>query len=251
MSNSNGENIKAVSPAEGGRLNAYLLHEVRNQVANLGLALEQIAMTEGADAARLANAALQTYSDTTILLNSGLDLASLQAGNFRFGEAAIRKMVNDVANTVNCGAGGRKHIALTVSVAADLPVTFETDIMRTKQVLLNLLLNAVKFSAEGGRVHLMVCRMGERNRVGFCVKDRGPGMSQQTCQSLFNPFVQAEETRTKVSGTGLGLYISRLIVEALGGIIGVDSKEGEGSTFYFELPLALARGVKVRTAGSV
>jgi two-component system sensor histidine kinase/response regulator len=81
-------------------------------------------------------------------------------------------------------------------------------------------------------------QLPERNSVRFSVKDTGIGMTEDVRQSLFQSFEQAPGTNTKFGGTGLGLYISRLIVEALGGTIGVDSKEGEGSTFYFDLPVS-------------
>jgi signal transduction histidine kinase len=218
-------------------LNAALLHEVRTLVTNIGCALERIEISQGREAKEMADTGLAIFADLKTLLNGGLDLAAINAGKKSTIGTKIGSLTR-VAADVQQGAANLKNVEVTTSVDDLVPEYIETDPARVRQVLTNLLMNAVKFTPEDGKVELSVSFSAESNSVHFSVKDSGIGMSEQTRQSLFQAFEQAPGTNTKFGGTGLGLYISRLIVEALGGTIGVDSKEGEGSTFYFDLPVS-------------
>jgi signal transduction histidine kinase len=116
---------------------------------------------------------------------------------------------------------------------SDAPVIADRD--KVKQVLINLLSNSVKFAPEETKITVSVASFDGRYRVG--VRDEGPGISATDKERLFKRFSRLDATQTK-PGSGLGLYLSRLIVERHGGHIWVESAPGEGTTFYFELPTA-------------
>jgi len=125
----------------------------------------------------------------------------------------------------------------------DLPsagVVVEADREKLSQVLLNLVDNAVKFSPEGGRISISARRRPESAEVR--VSDQGVGIPRADQQRIFSKFFRAESTGVGVHGTGLGLFLARGLLLAMGGRIWVESKEGQGATFVFELPAA-ASGV--------
>jgi signal transduction histidine kinase len=134
----------------------------------------------------------------------------------------------------------RTHLPDGVSVdldpAAEIPaVAADPDMLR--QVLANLVENAVKYSPAGGEVHLSL--EGQVGRVLFAVRDEGLGIPLREQERIFEKFYRLDPNlRRGVGGTGLGLYICRELVRRMGGRIWVASRDGEGSTFFFELPVA-------------
>ncbi len=134
----------------------------------------------------------------------------------------------------------QKKLSLMTYVAPDVPTSLRGDPGRLRQILLNLLSNAIKFT-EGGEVVVeatLDVMDDKRCRVKFSVRDTGIGMPQEAVYRLFQPFTQADGSITRrYGGTGLGLSIAKLLVELLGGRIGVRSTEGRGSTFWFSVPL--------------
>jgi len=128
-------------------------------------------------------------------------------------------------------------------VAADTPERLTGDKGRLRQVILNFLSNAVKFTARGEVTLELGGRLDENGqwRMRAAVRDTGIGIPAEKIEELFHRFTQADASTTRVyGGTGLGLAISRRLVELMGGEIGVDSTPGQGSTFWFEAPLAVA-----------
>ena len=136
-----------------------------------------------------------------------------------------------------------KGIALSFAVAPGLPEVVVGDAMRTGQVLLNLVGNAVKFTERGGVTTTVEAAPADTGlRLRFAVTDTGIGLPADRLADIFEPFMQADGSTTRrFGGTGLGLTISKRIVEAMNGTIEVSSREGQGSTFAFTIPLGLAK----------
>jgi len=131
----------------------------------------------------------------------------------------------------------------------DLPRFIAVDAGKLRQVLLNLLGNAIKYTDSGGvklRARLASIHGSEKAKVRFEVEDSGPGISQEDCERIFFPFVQLGDRVPTQAGTGLGLAICKQYVELMGGQIGVTSKPGKGSVFYFEIPVRVLPSVAER-----
>ncbi|MFN3429781.1 MAG: sensor histidine kinase [Candidatus Sericytochromatia bacterium] len=168
------------------------------------------------------------------LVNDLLDFAKLQAGKFDLSPSptAYAPLLEDVAASLRPLAD-HKHVAIEVDV--DVPGEPNVDETRVVQVLTNLVNNAIKFTAPGGRVRLAARVVG--GEVLTEVTDTGVGIAETDIPKLFSRFKQLDMSATReASGTGLGLAISKALVEAHGGTIGVRSQRGEGSTFWFKLP---------------
>jgi CheY-like chemotaxis protein len=141
----------------------------------------------------------------------------------------------------------QKHIAIEGIVEAPGRGSFRGDPTRLRQVLLNLIANALKFTERGKvTVTAAISELAEKYLLRVEVADTGIGIDEETCQQLFQKFIQADSSVTRrFGGSGLGLAISRQLVELMKGRIGVISRLGEGSTFWFEVPLASARKIAV------
>ena len=144
------------------------------------------------------------------------------------------KVVVDMAEPLlqKQNAGLERPVQFIQDIDKDLPLT-ACDRRRIRQVLLNLLSNAIKFTGQGS-ITLSAKKRG--NEFIFAVMDTGPGIPQEMQARIFEPFVQATDDIRHTQGTGLGLPISRSLIEAHGGELWVESKMGEGSTFIFTLP---------------
>jgi len=168
------------------------------------------------------------------LINSLLDISRLESGRFQINKllVPIRDIIFDSLKSFHTLARD-KNIALNEDIPAQLP-EMEVDGERMRQVVINLLSNAIKYSDPGGSVTVKVEK--HKGEFIFQVSDRGVGMSQETLNHLFERFYRAEDKPAR-GGTGLGLYITKQIIEAHGGQIRVESKLDEGSTFSVSLPL--------------
>jgi signal transduction histidine kinase len=173
------------------------------------------------------------------LINDVLDLSKIEAGQLTLSlsEYAMQEVVQAVLASIESLAA-EKQLALKVDLPSDLP-TGKGDPQRIRQVLLNLLGNALKFT-DSGEVGIRVSCADETFTVA--VSDTGPGISDVEQQNIFDEFHQADNSSTrKHGGTGLGLAISRKIVELHGGRIWVESSLGKGSTFWFTIPVEAER----------
>ena len=176
------------------------------------------------------------------IINDILDFSKVEAGHMRIEilDFDLRASVEDTASLLAEKAQA-KGLELANVVEPGLPTALRGDPGRIRQVLTNLLGNAVKFT-DSGEVVLRVGLAEERPDavvVRFEVSDTGIGMTEEQMGRLFRSFTQADASTTRrYGGTGLGLAISKRLVELMGGEIGVDSEPGEGSTFFFTLPLA-------------
>lgn len=190
------------------------------------------------------------HQDLTAIYNSGqhllglindiLDLARIEAGKMElnFEEVKLSEMVNSVLSTAK-GLVKEKPIQLVSKIPADMP-TVRGDTMRVRQVLINLLSNASKFTDEGTITVEALVHPGPNGKPEALINviDTGPGISQEGQEKLFKAFSQVDGSATRKSGgSGLGLSICANLVQLHGGRISVHSKEGKGSTFWFTLPL--------------
>jgi signal transduction histidine kinase/DNA-binding response OmpR family regulator/HPt (histidine-containing phosphotransfer) domain-containing protein len=178
------------------------------------------------------------------LINDILDLSKLEAGKVELAIAPFdpRTLVEDVAGLLGESAR-EKSLELIAYCRPDVPLGLVGDFGRIRQVLLNLAANAVKFTATG-EVEISVeflAPAGEQPHLRFDVRDTGIGVDEADHVRLFDSFAQADGSTTRrYGGTGLGLAISQRLTQAMGGEIGVTSRLGEGSTFWFVLPIAVA-----------
>jgi signal transduction histidine kinase len=172
------------------------------------------------------------------LINELLDLSKIAAGRMelRLEPLELGALFQEAAGTVRAQLEARRHTLVIEPSADHLVVT--ADRGRLRQVLLNLLSNAIKFSTDGGRVTLSA-RLEDSGALRIAVSDTGIGIAPADQRKLFQEFVQLDPSESRrYEGTGLGLALSKRLVELHGGTIGVDSELGKGSTFWFTLRLA-------------
>jgi two-component system, chemotaxis family, sensor kinase Cph1 len=220
---------------------AVVSHDLKNPLSAIQmqatLILRATAASEEGPLRRVHTSVERIHRSTermTTLIQDLLDLAKIEAGRFIVDAKpeSIESIVEESIELLHPLAE-QKHIALTTSVEAP-GAHVKADRDRIFQVLSNLIGNALKFTPEGGSVHLAVEQVEEC--VRFSVRDSGPGISAAQLPHLFNRYWQARKRARE--GTGLGLFIAKGIVEAHGGTLWVESQEGVGSTFSFKLPLA-------------
>jgi signal transduction histidine kinase/CheY-like chemotaxis protein len=173
------------------------------------------------------------------LINQVLDLSKIEAGKLELNleKIALAPLVDEVAGTARTLAEQNKN-GLFVECAPNLP-PIEADSMRLRQILLNLLSNACKFT-KSGKIVLRVARMSHKGRdsIEFAVVDSGIGMTPEQMARLFEEFSQADATTARqFGGTGLGLAITRRLCQMMGGDVSVSSEPGRGSTFFVHLPV--------------
>lgn len=227
---------------------ATMSHEIRTPMQAVYSILELIGEeTEGTSKiADMIQTGKNAASDLLEILDDVLDLAKLDADKMELDdfEIPVRTLCRGVIEALTF----RKthNVALLDDIADDVPFVVRGDPKRMRQIITNFLANALKFTEEGSvtlRVsrnteHLALPEDSSKQTLGlrFEVIDTGIGMSESVCQKLFTPFTQADTSTTrKFGGTGLGLSICKKLVELMGGVIGVESEEGKGSNFYFEI----------------
>jgi PAS domain S-box-containing protein len=174
------------------------------------------------------------------LINDVLDLSKIEAGRVDIEQSAtdLPQLLTDLGYVVG-EAARRKGLTLNMSIDPHLPLRVVLDGRHLRQVLLNLLGNAIKFTTNGD-VSLVIAAH-EGDGLTFTVSDTGPGIEPEDLARIFEAFTQTE-SGAAAGGTGLGLTISRHLLEIMGGDLRVDSIVGEGSRFYFTLPLIPATG---------
>jgi PAS domain S-box-containing protein len=224
------------------RFLASISHEIRTPLHGIKgmtkLALDSAPSDEVRDR-------LQTIQTSTeglqSVINDLLDYSKIEAGALHLVREPfpLRQPVDDVARTLHAEAQ-RKGLTIHCHMAPDAPAWVVGDPVRLRQVLLNLMGNAVKFTEKGG-VTLEVTREGPaggRAQLRFAVRDTGVGIAQGQARQVFEPFVQGDSSLTREhGGIGLGLSISQKLVEMLGGTLHLQSEIGRGSTFSFVIPV--------------
>ncbi|MGV8929240.1 MAG: PAS domain-containing protein [Brevundimonas sp.] len=225
---------------------ANMSHELRTPLTSVigfsGLLQQSTALPE--TERRYADR-ISTASEALLgVINDILDYSKLEAGAVEMEARPFdpRALTHAAAAMVE-GQCAVKGLTLSLKVDPDLPESLTGDEGRLRQVVVNFLANAAKFTASGS-VTLETSWTGDRIRVE--VTDTGIGIAADKIETLFERFSQADNSTTRVyGGTGLGLSISRRLVEMMGGEIGAESRIGEGSTFWFEVPLSPAEAIQV------
>ncbi|MDB5804039.1 MAG: domain S-box protein, partial [Betaproteobacteria bacterium] len=180
------------------------------------------------------------------LLNEVLDLAKLDRGAMQLDESdfSLLALIDKLTSTMAHQARA-KGLAVKVEYAPDLAGAVHGDEQRLRQILINLLGNAIKFTAAGS-VTLSVARGSDRASpvLHFTVRDTGIGIAPERLSAIFDPFTQADASMSRrYGGTGLGTTIAKQLTELMGGRIWAESEPGEGSTFHVEIPMTVAEQV--------
>ncbi|MDR1946681.1 MAG: response regulator [Desulfovibrio sp.] len=236
---------RTASKAKGDFL-ANMSHEIRTPL-NAVIGMAAIGTLSGDPARKdYAFANIKNASEHLLnVINDILDISKIESGKFVLSECIfrIRDVVARVENVMRFKSD-EKNQQLVIHIADDVPATVHGDDMRIVQVLTNLIGNAIKFTPEKGRIALSVGLEGEAEdlyTLRFLVEDSGIGITEEQKAKLFNAFQQADSgTTRRYGGTGLGLALSKKIVELMGGTIWVDSIFGRGSVFGFTVPVGRA-----------
>ncbi len=223
------------------RFLATVSHEVRTPMAGVIGVVELIHLsTKEEEISSLSKVALDSCKQLLQILNNLLDASKLQAQavKIEFRLFAVRPVIGDVVQLASREAE-KKQLKLSSVVDAAVPDLVCGDELRVRQIIQNLVFNAIKFTAQGSvDIRVEVLEQKEKTSVlQFSVTDTGIGISDEHKAKLFEPFVQGDDSTTRIyGGTGLGLHICRTITELMAGEIGFESEPGKGSTFWVRIP---------------
>ena len=183
------------------------------------------------------------------LINEILDIAKIESGRLDLSQEGVTlsPLVDDCFSLI-APVAERNGIGVSHGEIGDGVV--HADRVRLKQVLLNLLSNAIKYNRENGKVELSVSEV-DKAMLRITISDTGRGIDQDRVGELFQPFNRLDSEKSEIEGTGIGLTISRRLVELMGGTIGVDSVLGEGSRFWIDLPVGSVDQIDTQGDSSV
>jgi two-component system, sensor histidine kinase len=225
---------------------ANMSHEIRtplNGIIGMAKMLESTPLNE--DQKEYLEVMKISSNSLLALINQILDFSKIESGKMQLEETTfeLKSLIEGTVSIVDYAAKG-KGLQILVNSDAEVPEFYIGDALRLRQVLLNLLNNAIKFS-NSGEIKIFVKTVGTREskvRLCFSIVDQGIGLSKDSRDRLFQAFTQGDSsTSRRFGGSGLGLAISKQIVELMGGKIGVESVEGVGSKFYFEVDLKISK----------
>ncbi len=236
---------------------ANMSHEIRTPISGvLGMAELLYSTQLSPKQQEFVNNLNSSAQHLLSIVTNILDFSKLEAGEMQLEQvkfdlySCIEEVVDVLAHQFE-----RKRIELAVFIDLDVPRQLQGDPGRLRQILLNLMGNAAKFTAADGEVSIRVAQQsndGKTVQLRFAVKDTGVGIAPEAQAKLFQAFFQGDATTSRrYGGTGLGLAISKQLVERMGGTIGCESQIGKGTTFWFTAQLALADEEWVPTLPSV
>ena len=170
------------------------------------------------------------------LIEEMLDLSKIESGNIKLSieKCCLNEILNKTLTLINPLA---EKYSIQINNKISTSFNINVDKMRFKQVLLNILSNAIKYNSENGKV-IIDCSSNDKNMLCLSISDTGDGLTPEQLSILFEPFERLGAENTNIEGVGLGLNISKDLIELMGGTITVESTVGKGSSFLIHLPLS-------------
>ena len=230
-------------------------HDIRTPMnAIVGFATLLSGEAENPDKVREYSGKIATSSQHLLgLINDVLDMSRIESGKttLKLSEESLAEIVAGIDTIIRPQMNAKGH-SFDIDARSVIHDTVCVDKVRFNQICMNLLSNAVKYTPDNGRVCFSLSELSASGNTAYyrlVVSDNGYGMSEEFCSQIFDSFSREEDSRTsRIQGTGLGMAITKNLVELMGGTISVDSKKGEGSTFVVNLPLKISQRAKAPAA---